>query len=344
MNYEEFKSYILSHIKEYLDEMDPEVDMKIEQAENKLLKEVDALVLHKPDREYSTNIFLDKAYVAYMSTGDMEPIMKDIAATVRKSKEQLDKLEAIDLNSFEGVKERLSVQILNTERNQSQLPVIAHRKIPETDLAVVYRVEISKDNNLFESVKVTNKMLEVWKISEEQLYQAALGQTVEKYPFSVSDTGQFIFQKEPVAYQLPDTLKPGRLYCLTNMNFVNGAAAILYPDLLKTIADRFEGNYFILPCSIHEVLLLKDDGEASVEDLELMVRSANEESVPEVDILSDHVYAYDRVHERFYQVSEREGAWDHTDQGFSGMEERNMSEEVYASYADEVIVNDEHER
>ena len=52
MNYEEFKSYVLGHIKDYLGEMDPEIDMKIEQTENKLFEEVDALVLSKPDREY----------------------------------------------------------------------------------------------------------------------------------------------------------------------------------------------------------------------------------------------------------------------------------------------------
>jgi len=57
MNYEEFKSYILSHIKDYLGEMDPEIDMKIEQTENKLFEEVDALVLSKPDRILYQHLF-----------------------------------------------------------------------------------------------------------------------------------------------------------------------------------------------------------------------------------------------------------------------------------------------
>lgn len=344
MNYEEFKSYVLGHIKDYLGEMDPEIDMKIEQTENKLFEEVGALVLSKPDREYSTNIFLDKAYVAYMGTGDMEPIMKDIAATVRKSEKQLNKMEAINLNSFEGIKERLSVQILNAERNQSQLQVITHRKIPETDLAVVYRIEVASNRDGFESVKVTNKMLDIWGIREEQLYQAALEQNMKKYPFIIADAGQFLFRAEPVPEQYPEEMKEKRFYYLTNSNIVNGAATILYPDILKTIGDKFQGNYFILPSSIHEVLLMKDDGEINVEELQSTVRSVNDESVPEGDILSDQVYAYDRENERFYQVSEREETWDHMDQGFSGMEERNMSEDVYASYADEVIANEEHER
>ena len=187
-------------------------------------------------------------------------------------------------------------------------------------------------------------MLDIWGIREEQLYQAALEQNMKKYPFIIADAGQFLFKTEPVPEQFPEEMKENRFYYLTNSNIVNGAATILYPDILKTIGDKFQGNYFILPSSIHEVLLLKNDGETNVEELQSTVRSVNDESVPEGDILSDHVYAYDRENERFYQVSEREETWDHMDQGFSGMEERNMSEDVYASYADEVIANDEHER
>lgn len=344
MNYEEFKSYILSHIKDYLDEMDPEVDMKIEQTENKLLKEVDALVLNKPDREYSTVIYLDKAYVAYMSTGDMEPIMEDIAATVRKSEEHLDKMEAINLNSFEGIKERLSIQILNADRNQSELQVIAHRKIPETDLAVVYRIEVASNRDGFESVKVTNKMLDIWGIREEQLYQAALEQNMKKYPFIIADAGQFLFKAEPVPEQFPEEMKGNRFYYLTNSNIVNGAATILYPDILKTIGDKFQGNYFILPSSIHEVLLMKDDGEINVEELQSMVRSVNDESVPEGDILSDQVYAYDRENERFYQAEAREEIKESTDKEIFGFEDRGAADSVYASYADEVLDSDELDR
>ena len=253
-------------------------------------------------------------------------------------------MEAINLNSFEEIKERLSVQILNAERNQSQLQVIAHRKIPETDLAVVYRIEVASNRNGFESVKVTNKMLDIWGIREEQLYQAALEQNMKKYPFIIADAGQFLFKTEPVPEQFPEEMKENRFYYLTNSNIVNGAATILYPDILKTIGDKFQGNYFILPSSIHEVLLLKDDGETNVEELQSTVRTVNDESVPEGDILSDHVYAYDRKNERFYQAVAREEIKESTDKKIFDFEDRGAVDNVYASYADEVLDSDEIDR
>ena len=101
---------------------------------------------------------------------------------------------------------------------------------------------------------------------------------MKKYPFIIADAGQFLFRAEPVPEQYPEEMKEKRFYYLTNSNIVNGAATILYPDILKTIGDKFQGNYFILPSSIHEVLLMKDDGEINVEELQSTVRSVNDES------------------------------------------------------------------
>ena len=344
MDYTEFKDFILENINRYLSKKDRDFEMTIETSESNSLKEVDALIINRKDCEYITRIFLDKAYMAYREFGDMDPIMSDIAATIQKSEKQLRKIEAIDFNTFEGVKERLSVKILNWDWNHDKLKSIAHRRLPETDLAVIYRIEVASNKNGFETVKVTNKMLDIWGIHEEQLYQAALEQNIKKYPFVVADAAQFLFREEPVPEQFPEEMKGNRFYYLTNGNIVNGAATILYPDILKTIGDKFQGNYFIIPSSIHEVLLMKDDGETKVEELQSMVRSVNDESVPEGDVLSDHVYAYDRENERFYQVETREVIRESNDKEISGFADRGATDNVYASYADEVLASDELDR
>ena len=56
-----------------------------------------------------------------------------------------------------------------------------------------------------------------------------------------------------------------RFYVLSNRSGVNGAACLLYEDVLKNFADGVEKNLIILPSSIHEVLLLPDDGDISYE-------------------------------------------------------------------------------
>ena len=53
------------------------------------------------------------------------------------------------------------------------------------------------------------------------------------------------------------------------------------------------GDYFILPSSIHEVLLLRDDGNMDYRALEAMVREINVTQVAPEERLSDQVYHYD---------------------------------------------------
>ncbi|MFR3166163.1 MAG: hypothetical protein ACLTQG_30460 [Hungatella sp.] len=66
--------------------------------------------------------------------------------------------------------------------------------------------------------------------------------------------------------------------------------------------------------------------------------------MPEGDVLSDHVYAYDRENERFYQVETREVIRESNDKEISGFADRGATDNVYASYADEVLASDELDR
>ena len=72
-----------------------------------------------------------------------------------------------------------------------------------------------------------------------------------------------------------------------------GAVGMLRTDLLEKFAEKGGGDHYILPSSIHEVLLLKDD-EIPVDELRRMVRSVNRGVVDEMDRLSDEVYYYRR--------------------------------------------------
>ena len=65
------------------------------------------------------------------------------------------------------------------------------------------------------------------------------------------------------------------MYVLTNKQKVNGASCMLYPDLIRQFSDRIGKNLFIIPSSVHELLLF--DTQVRVEE-----------------ILSYSLYFYDR--------------------------------------------------
>ena len=84
------------------------------------------------------------------------------------------------------------------------------------------------------------------------------------------------------------------MYVLSNKSRVNGAACILYKDLLKDFSIEMDKNLYILPSSTHEVILLPSDGTQESAHLKAMVQEVNRTQVDEEEVLSDSVYYYDR--------------------------------------------------
>ena len=85
---------------------------------------------------------------------------------------------------------------------------------------------------------------------------------------------------------------PVPLLVLTNESKYGGAACMLYEGLLRDLSAEIRSDLFIIPSSIHEVLLLPDEGEFSEEELSALVCEINAHFINPSEILSDHVYRF----------------------------------------------------
>ena len=81
------------------------------------------------------------------------------------------------------------------------------------------------------------------------------------------------------------------MYVLSNIYYNHGAAVIAYPGLLTRV-EQLLGSFFLIPSSIHEVILVpvEDMDAYDIAGANEIVRSVNEHEVAENEILSDHVY------------------------------------------------------
>lgn len=302
MNYEEFELYVVKHIKEYLPESNQDISVVLDCKTNEREIKSSDLVVHYPGIEVGTSIHLDSVFMAYEEIEDIDSIMEDIARTLTYAREELRETKMTDLDNFEEVKDRLFLQVINQERNRSLFSKLVHRDIPNTDLAVIYHVSLVKEEPNLSGIKINQPMLRRWGIEEKELYQTALTNMVNQKPFVIRDMFQTLIGLDPAPGQIPEDIKEGTFHMLSNEVMINGASVLLYPDLLKKIGDRFESNYFIIPSSIHDLILLKDDGKFSIEFLEDMIQNINREKVAPSNFLSNHAIFYDREQERFYQV------------------------------------------
>ena len=85
-----------------------------------------------------------------------------------------------------------------------------------------------------------------------------------------------------------------QMYVLTYQETVYGGAAMLYSDQMKKLAERWQMDLLILPSSIHEVLLLPDDGQNEYAFYRQMVEEVNTTQVEPEEVLSYSLYRYCR--------------------------------------------------
>lgn len=98
------------------------------------------------------------------------------------------------------------------------------------------------------------------------------------------------------------------MYVATNDIRLRGAGVIAYPDFMEQATEKLGGSFFILPSSVHEVILVSDSIEMRASELKEMVTQINDSEVSPEERLTDNVYHYDaeaRVFEKASQYEQR---------------------------------------
>ena len=199
--------------------------------------------------------------------------------------------------NYDKAKEYLSLELINTARNEDLLAKIPHYEV--LDMSVVYMVRFSKKENQLSSILVTNSMLNNYGITAEQLKADALENAPKAFPARVDGMSEVLADSMGMTPEELSGGQPEILYVASVENRVKGAGVLVYPGFLKEYADRIGTDLYILPSSIHEVLLVKDEGRFTAQELKDMVVDVNSSIVDPKEQLTDNAYHYDRSRDLF---------------------------------------------
>lgn len=183
----------------------------------------------------------------------------------------------------------LLLAVVNYEKNKDLLEVCPHRHME--DLAVYVRsVFKTKDDNIASS-HITYGALKEMGISEEELFNLAAINTEHKKIFQPLSKIMCSMFDQQTEMDLSDFFCPD-LYVLSTADTMYGAGLIACKDVLQEIYNQFGTGFYILPSSIHEVLILQahEKNESDTVVFKDMVREINHTEVDPKDVLSDSVY------------------------------------------------------
>ena len=297
MNFDEFVLLMQERIKDYLPDDYAEADVEITET-RKLNQNYTALIVKKEGQEIAASIDLDMLY-NMLDDMSVEEILEQAADMAQRQPEGLD---INDIQDYEKAKERLFIRVSNAEENRELLKDTPHKEI--IGLAVTCHVLVGLEDGEMGSTMVTAPLLDKFGVTTEQLFEDAFLNSQEILPPSIEPMEAMLGRMLGFGMEMevPETLeaqlenldleKMG-MAVLTNRQAVNGAAVIFYPDLMAKIGDSQQVDFFILPSSCHEVILVADDGKMELQNLESMVKEINAAEVAPKDRLSDTVYHYD---------------------------------------------------
>lgn len=293
MNYEEFLDYVKESISKF---MGGEYTVTL----NKVMKnnglELTGLVIMKKEQMAAPTIYLDEFYEQYNLGREMKEIFEEIVEIYDENSHKLN----VDLTFFmdyHQVRDRVMYKLLNYEQNKQLLEEVPYRKF--LDLAVVFYVEVNHDDLGYGSVLIHNSHMDVWNITEKELYEAAMENTPKHLKYRLTSMDGIIEEifcnTVHQDFLEEEDAEKNDMYVLTNCNMMFGAACMLYEGLIRKISDKLNCNLYILPSSIHELIIIPKDGFSdSKKELCDLVRYVNENQVERVDRLSNCVYEYIR--------------------------------------------------
>lgn len=235
-------------------------------------------------------------FISQNLDADAKELAEAIADKYREASENIPNFN-LDL-SRENAQERLYPEVISAERNEGILQHSPHRMITD-DLAVIARYRVGEDGSFI----VKDSHLDTLGMSDEEVLDTAI-KNIDHHEYSARDIkdvmADMMGADAKMLGMFPDT-RP-EFYVLTNDEKIHGAAALASDVVLQNAAGDINRDYpnsygfYVLPSSLHEVLLIPDEKVRSKEEeeqLEIMVQSVNETQVAPEDVLSDRVYHYD---------------------------------------------------
>ena len=303
MDFKEFTKQVAEDIKQYLPEKYQDASIKLEEVTKNNDTVLTGLVIRNEDSNIAPNIYLENFFEQYQNGRDFDDILQNIA-DIRERYDMGQNFDIDKITDYNRVKNHIICKVINAEMNTEYLMDKPHTIME--DLAVIYTVDLGNNGAGQMSAPITNSLLERYGITPSELHEVAL-ENLSKSEIEFKSMRDMLIdmmfpdglqEDDPRADMIPPLEESPSMYVLTNSNRLNGASVILDKNTMQDIAKELNGDYFIVPSSIHELIVLSMKNGIDKDNLEAFIRDVNMGQVLPEERLSDKAYVYDSENQR----------------------------------------------
>ncbi|MGL6202312.1 MAG: DUF5688 family protein [Lachnospiraceae bacterium] len=292
-----FNIFISTVKKEIERRMSGEVTLRVCKAIKNNGVEKTGLAFQKEEERLSPTIYMEEYYQQFEDGMAMEEVIVSILNLYHEIRYTPD-WDAAGIESFEQIKSLIAYRLIGREKNLELLEEVPHRDY--LDMAVVYYLLLEVGSHGSATMMIRNEHLEMWQVTQEEIFRYAAENTARLLPAEFKSMETVLKELElqdQVEEAAECETEEGSMYVLSNEIRSFGASVILYDQMLQNLADKIKESFYVLPSSVHEVIIVPESKSMESVELEAMVTEINETQVEDEEILSNRVYFYDKEKE-----------------------------------------------
>lgn len=234
-------------------------------------------------------IYLEQFYESFQDGETLESISDKILNIYDSNKLKQD-YDFEFIENYESAKNNLYFKAVNHDKNKEFLEDIPYFEFE--DLALVPYILIDDEIFWSASLVIHRNLFERWCIDENTLYYDIMQNMEQNFEYDFMPITDVL--AEMTNCILPDEDYGIGMYVLSPKTKLYGAALIAIDSVLEKIAAELDSDFYIIPSSVHELIIVKSHDKDMAESLNEMINEVNETVVSCEDILSDHAYFYER--------------------------------------------------
>lgn len=296
MEKKEFIKKVYSEVQKELGE-DYRLELKEVKKNNGVVMQ--GLLIYSGSNNIVPTIYLDSFWDAYENGQCFAAVLRRLLRLYREETPRRD----IDMNFFQffdRVKERICYRLIRQEGNEELLRESPH--VDFLDLALCFYYAYDGGQVGEGVIRIKNSHAQRWGVKTVDLVRLAEQNTARLFRWQCISMEDMISESpefDDAEGALPEDavhdgfLEYNPMKILTNTRRVYGAVCMLYPGVLEKLSAKEQKSFYILPSSVHEVILLPETGAEVADELREMISDVNRTFVAPEEVLSDNLYYYD---------------------------------------------------
>lgn len=202
---------------------------------------------------------------------------------------------------YNSIKDLLEVNVISEKYNRDLLENTKHRVLG--DIAIVY--VLNAVNRDFDEIMNAVSVSVLNTVSIKQIENDALMNSMTRNPAVIKSMDSEI--ESIIGTQIPKDEATSMMYIASVPSKKFGACVLAYPGFFEQAAATVGGSYYVIPSSVHELILVKDSGDLcddGINELKNEIELINRTVHAREDILSDNLYHYDAESQKFEVVED----------------------------------------